>query len=416
MAAIDMSMKQAAKENKRSTGKRKRSVRNRLYQLALSHFNKSIQHLSSIFTARDYCLSYADKEMAVMTNMMYIGISGTLEDETQVHTHYKNLLRLLGSIEFGNEHPLEARQGILSYDGLLSLVLAMDGFVSSTPEVPDKAWKIAIPQYDPFANITQAYLSFLRLMSDYIASQDTAQGRISVGTSNPVLGAQESPLQQFENKLDDFRTNATHSLTSEEEESVQVMKLNVDVLKIKARCAAQTRREDIIREEQALSHILERVETILSSSASWSGEQPYLYSLSYGTLLVVVVSRTHSVDIRRRGIAMIRKRPFKDGGISSSETVAYFEALIKHDLAGPTRTRASQLAGNLVIPTYPDAGLAPGVQFDGTRECECISGVFVCHDHKMVSLKRDSISETPSFELISRYEQRNQMAATRYYI
>lgn len=34
----------------------------------------------------------------------------------------------------------------------------------------------------------------------------------------------------------------------------------------------------------------------------------------------------------------------------------------------------------------------------------------------MVSLKQDSISETPSFELLSRYEQRNNMPATRYYI
>lgn len=436
MAAIHLSTKkQASKAQMQIKSSKEEMVKDHKYVLALSHFSKSIQHLSSIFTARDYQLSYADKEMAIMTNMLYIGISGTLEDEVQIHTHYKNLLRLLGSIRFGNEHALETRRGILSHEGLISLVMAMDGFVSSEPDVAedgDAAWTITIPQYEQFASVTQAYLSFLRLLGDYIASQDAAQGRISVGASKPVLSAQVSPLRQFERSLAEFRATSMHSLSLEEEESVELLQLNVDVLKIKEHCAAQTRRQDIIREEQALNLILDNVErrlspspasSVSSSSSSPSSstfsletEQPYLYSLSYGTLLVVVISRTHSVEIRRRGIAMMRRRPFKDGGISSDETVAYFESLIKHDLSGPSRTRASQMAGNAVIPTYPDAGLAPNAQFDGTRECECISGIFVCHDHKMVSMKRDSISETPGYELISRYEQRNNMAPMRYYL
>lgn len=133
---------------------------------------------------------------------------------------------------------------------------------------------------------------------------------------------------------------------------------------------------------------------------------PFMFSPSFGNLVENIVSRLGNLAIRRRGIKIMRKWPYKESGTRSEDAIVFIEAAIEHEITGPARTRASQLAGNPVLPMYEN-GEVEGREFDGTKACECIIGLFVCLEHKWSQFRVDSTSERPCHEFISKYELRN---------
>lgn len=112
----------------------------------------------------------------------------------------------------------------------------------------------------------------------------------------------------------------------------------------------------------------------------------------------------------------MRKWPFKEGSERSAESAAFLELVLQHEISGPERTRAWQLAGHPAKSRF-SADYVNREPFDGTRECDCILDVFVCRDHKLAAYRLvnpESTGEPPFVELSSSYEQDYNMPFTRY--
>lgn len=416
-AALSLSMQNGAAA---APGARPMISRNYQYQLALMHFNKSIQKLSQQLTeCRDHP-TYADKEMAVMTNLLYIGIVGILDDVAQTSSHYQNLLRLLEAFKFGDEHPSERTGSLLAHEDLISLVLSLDGSFSHTGTGVqlrwDRSWVVKLPTYEVFTSITQAYLAFLPHVSYILLDRETVMGLPGDGVAKRA--AWRSLTRRFGYCLDDYWLLRSASCTEEERLCVRIMQHYMETFKVADQTAAATCPADVIRGLKRYKPILDRLEKSLQATSRgslsrslYSLGKPYLYSPSYGSLLELLATRMHDAADRRRCIALMERYPYKERGTRSDEKAAFFEAVIQHEITGPARTRASQLAGQAVIPTYRHKDGS----FDGTKECECVSEIFVCGDHRAIGYELDNESDPPNYSILSQYEQRVGMPTTQYF-
>lgn len=411
------------------------------YLLALAHFHKSIQHLSAALR-RQRC-SCADQEMAILTNVLFIGITGMLEDPHQIRSHYKNLFLLLQSFRFGGDDPSSSqddvygerkrRRGIMDHDELRSLVLLLEASYPYSWDVGD-AWVVQIPSYDKFTSVTQAYTEFLLIL----------HARLRVRRPRPLVTGQHAPggpsvllrdVVAFEAKLADLERSivaAGEVLDQSSADAIEYMRQHMKVLGIRQRGSMRTCREHLIQDEQGLMAVLDYLERQLCSpqspfssspaaSPSTEGEPPtegnpppFVFSPSFGQLLEMLTYLLGNLTIRRRAVDLMRRYPYKEGGSRSEESLACLDAMISHELSGPELTRASQLAGMPIRPTYHNGGLSDR-QFDGTRECECIYGLFICREHKVGDFRLNVTSKTPCHEVANRYEMRCGLSYTRYY-
>lgn len=425
------------------------AARNHQYLVALSHFHKAMLHLSKTLNARRISntkFSYADQEMAILTNLLFIGITGMLEDPQQIQSHYKNLFRLLESVHFGDD---DVHDGIMDHDELRTVVLDLEGSYPYGYDLSDDQ-AVKIPRYDSFMSLTHAYTEFMVML----------HGRLACGRPKPPVkgqGAAGGPAVKmrqavaFEANLAAFEKDAeaAGSLDQDTVDAIEYMRQHVRVMILRHRANMRTCREDVIRDEEGLEPVIEYLEQQLSASAASSSPSsyssssspssfsssarpssspasssqtipgaeaspPFVFSSSLGVLLEMVTFEVSSVSIRRRAIDLMRRFPYKEGGSRSEETVACTEAMILHDLSGPERTRATQQAGMPIRPTYENGGLKDR-EFDGTRECECIRDLFVCREHMVTSFRLNVESERPYNELASRYEVRYGLPHTKYY-
>lgn len=417
LAASNLSVKQA---NIQPDSNLRKS--NHYYREALTHFNKSIKHLSKVLQERDGTpnFSYMDKEMLLMTNILYFGVVIMLNDPGSIASLHKHFILLLDRLRFGDDEPAVCR-GIMGYDELLAVVLCIDGCGGCKEELQlryTRPWAVKVPSYESYKSTAEAYIDFLPLVHWNLKSQDEAA--LARDASKPALATRLAQLRRFERKL----TDLLHSLsppTREDREAIEYMQHYVDVQKINEQSAHKTNRLDVITEERKLLPVLDYIDRSFSqSSGSYSspGQQsspPVRYSHYSGYLLERIVSWTHSEEVRRRSIDLMRKWPYVAGNKYNYNSSAFYEAVVEHELAGPTRTRASQLAGHPIIPEYVNGGLIDRV-FDGTRHCECIPALYVCSDHRLGSLRVQIKSKPRYFSLASVYEVRHNLGFARYYL
>lgn len=382
--------------------------------------------MSKALQERDGRLSYLDKEMLLMTNILYYGVANMLNDPIQILFLHKSFILLLEKLRFGDDDSSQYR-GILGYNELLALILCIEGCGGCNEDLPSRStrsWTVRIPMYETYKSTTEAYISFLPLVHGNLQSQEEAKlaRQVSVGASATRL----AQLCRFERKLADLLLTLSPP-TPEDRTAIAYMQHFVHVHKIKEQSTSKTNRLDIIIAEGKLNPILDyidqslsqssaMVESIATSSCSPGQDSPALrYSHYSGYLLERIIGWTHSEEIRRRAVALMRKWPYREGDKYSYTSAIFYEAVVEHDLTGPQRTRASQLAGNPILPAYENGGLVDRI-FDGTRECECVRGLFVCSDHKLESLRVQIKSEPRYFALASRYEARYNLGFTRYYL
>lgn len=427
LAAIHLSTKQGSARPNSTVSTSSQSVpRNYHYVVALEHFNKSIRHVAQALQGHQgRSVAYVDQEMAIMTNIVYIGIAAMLDDTQQLWSHWKNLVLLLESVRFGEGNPA-ARRGILEYEDLLSIVLSLDGnhpFLEDFPYRWRRSWVVKLPQYSSYASTTQAYIGMLGSWYRYL------QPRELMSVSNTSNGSNYayrlSVLNRVERQHADFaRSPGATAASPEDYHSLQYIHQVVRMLKVDIRFKTRTRRADAMRDEQEFASIVEYVAAALAKSPVSAepysqSTPPFQFSPSFGSLIENVNGRAHSVPIRRRALEVMRKWPFQEGGNRSSESVAFEELVIAHELSGPERTRARQLNGHPTLSKYPD-DYTDRAPFDGTRECECIlegGGAFICRDHKLSTYRfvnATSPEGAPLIELISSYEERAGMPWTRH--
>lgn len=246
LAAIHLSTKQGGTRPRctASTSSRPRP-RNYHYVVALEHFNKSIRHLaqalqghqgSSSSSSSSGSLAYADQEMAIMTNILYIGIAAMLDDTWQLWSHWKNFVLLLESMRFGDGDPAACR-GILGYEDLLSIVLSLDGNSPILEDLPyrwRRSWAVKLPQYSSFASTTQAYIGMPGGLYKYLQPREVMSAN---NGSNATNYAQRiSVLNRLERQQADFaRSPAAAAASPEDYQSLQHMRQFVRMLRIRER-------------------------------------------------------------------------------------------------------------------------------------------------------------------------------------
>lgn len=193
-----------------------------------------------------------DKGMAIMTNQLYIGIAGIIDDEWQIQSHQKNLLRLLESFRFGendedvdnNNNNNTSQEGIMYHDVLFSLILSIYGEIIPTPEIQhrwDRKWPVKVPMYDAYDVRLHFVLPPIMLK---LLDQDIPY--ISAPTVSIRLEPWHNHLRQFRRNLDKFQSSA-RSWSREEQKSLEIIRQNIELLNIKARRPYAKTRDEFIR-------------------------------------------------------------------------------------------------------------------------------------------------------------------------
>lgn len=381
------------------------------------HFNRSIQQLSIVVEERRGELSYMDKEMLLMTNILYYGIVTMLNDVTQVILLHKSFLSLLEKIRFGEDDPSQCR-GIMGYNELLALVLCLDGN-KGNEELPPRSkreWVVGVPCYESFRSTSEAYIAFLPLVHWYLQSDDGI--KLPRDTTNKAAAATRlAQLSRFEKGLGELLSTLSPP-TPGDRAAITYMHYYVQVRKIHEQCALARNCLQIMKEEEKLIPILGYLERILGQTNSCSQDHNSLlmrYSHYSGYLLERIVGRTHNVEIRRRALRMMREWPYLELHAYSINTAVIYGAIIDYELAGPRRTGTSQLSGNPMSSDYENSSLLERV-FDGTCECGCIYGLYICRDHKIGGMRVQMKTTPRYFSLASRYEARHNLEYTRFYL
>lgn len=385
------------------------------YRLALTQFNKSIRHVVKVVGAGTSAskdtnssssnLTKAEQNIVIMTNILYVAITGMLEDTTLLQLHFGNLLKLLESLRFGDDDAdVAAHDGMLGHDELFALVLGLDGTIKGDENLPwrdERSWVLKPRTYPAFASVTQAYIAFLPLCKPALTSHprppDTLQ---PVVTGNYLLVTRD-----FIRKLDALERSGV-IVSEQDQQAVEFLHMYARVIEIWAN--PRTSRQDEIKADENLMPFLEQIDQRMSQqsprSATYPQEpMPIVFSLTLCQILEFLATKPFNMHIRRRAIELMRKWPCKENGRSSDEQVFLYTCLIQHDLGGPARTRDHQLAGHPSVPRYENGSLTDR-EFDGTRECECVRELYVCNSHRLRDYRIYNNADPPYVHLACLYE------------
>ncbi|CEJ93354.1 hypothetical protein VHEMI08947 [[Torrubiella] hemipterigena] len=153
------------------------------------------------------------KEMMIITNIMYIDISSILEDTKQTTKHRINLIRLLEHWRFGDEDPV-SRRCVLAYDDLLSIVLVIDGNLDPCAELPhrqERPWAFRLPTHASFMSTTQACMGLLYILYYRLHDEDRS---IEPGFDGPGrFAARRRQLALYVAKLDHYERSTKYMTT-----------------------------------------------------------------------------------------------------------------------------------------------------------------------------------------------------------
>lgn len=363
---------------------RVRSPSNSHYVLALTYFNKSLRCLAQMLTDRQGSLQYMDKEMVIMTNIMYIGICSMLKDSPQSVLHAQNLANLLEKLRFGEESPSD-RRGILRYDDLLSVVLAIDGSTDITEGFQhrwEREWVVAVPKYAAFSSVTEAYIGLLPFMHSGLNDEAIAR------TNRKALQGQ---IKTYAAKLDEFQYGRQFD-NSNDWESLQTIRLHLRFLNIRAQKRVEHGTTEYALVERKTNALLDEIDQVLSSrivSAPYMGHEgipTFSFSPALGCLLESIFDKTFNVSIRRRVLSMMKKWPYREGGISSGQSAAMFDAAMQHELRG-------SLSG---------------------QDCKCIPHVYVCTQHTFGWYCIRNTGAGQVLMVKNRFEYENDLPSTSY--
>lgn len=392
--------------------------RNHHYLLALTHFNKSIRSLRDSLAGKSLDqLSYMDKEMVLMTNILFMGICAMLEDNIQLQTHYKSFTNLLSTMRFGDEHPAH-RKGIMSFEDLLAVILAIDGSLEGSAVYETRwarPWVVNVPSYDTLESVTQAYIEFLPFTYNGLNKQTELA---NVAYDGPMRGTyRRNKMAAFEEKLTAL-VNGKNRLNSQDLEAIESMRLQLQVIKVKDEIFRKPNREAVMKYELGLFQILDHIDDLLTRTARVDGPYsdetaPITFSPSLGSPMEMLAAFPNNANLRRKAIELIRKWPFKENGSRSDEEAASYELILKHSLTGPERTKHWQKKGIPIHPTFPNGSLKEG-EFDGLAGCECIYERYICRDHRIGRFTKEHAANPPRMGLMNFYERRNELGFTWY--
>ncbi|CEJ82707.1 hypothetical protein VHEMI02756 [[Torrubiella] hemipterigena] len=422
LTAIYKSIKVDKKSLRRVFGSNSTSspTRNQLYQHALVHFNKSIQALAKSMASCPSDLSrisYRDKEMIIMTVILYIGLCGMLSDDHQLKSQCESFSRLLEAMQFGEEDPV-SRNGIMSYNDLLSIILIIDVSIYEQMGLPGRwtrKWTVQCPQIDSFTCMTDAYLAmlptqFLRLFKYEDVMAPSHQGSMKTRFRLDMLESYVARLGAFK--------ESQRLITPHDRQTLEILDLIMELSFIREEIILAETRDEAIAANEKMLLALDKVDAAMGRMSSlgtaFSLEPPpYIFAPSLGRLLQIFLAVSSSPKVRRRGVELMRKWPYSEVGIRSDEAIAIMEIVQHHVATGPARTLPYQQSGLPILSSFKSNDGAE-LTFDPLNSCECIPDVFICRDHKMGDYEKDVYGPSPRYGIVSWYELRHNLPHTWY--
>lgn len=382
--------------------------------MALEHFNKSLRHVGQTVSqcaADNSPPTYIQKEMILLANIMYIGISGLLGDEAQLTQHRLNLVKLLNHWRFGDEAPA-SRKGVTTYSDLISILLLIDGDVAANSiDRRQRPWALRVPRYERFTSTTQAYTALLPIL---FCSLNYNDHHFDPDFNKPGRSAlRESQLAEYSRKLIALEGDPRLVTTCDTGPLATIRTIS-QVLHLQASLALQTSRGGFIKVQNKLYDIVDQIATTMPETSASQQKEPPFINFSLRSFCVIRLILDHLADgrTRRRALGLMRQRTYKHVGESSHELLAKYVAKFELEASGPERTRPWQRAGIPVEPTFPGRD----VWFDGCAGCECIPDVFVCRDHRFRELKVVTEGGRRVVLLRGAYESRHDLPWMRVYL
>lgn len=420
LTAIYKSIKVDKKSIRRVFGSTSNPTRNQLYRHALVHFNKSIQALAKSMASYPSDLSqisYRDKEMILMTSILYIGLCGMLSDDHQTKSQCESFSQLLEAMRFGEEDPM-TRNGIMAYKDLMSIILIIDSSIYQQMGLPgrwDRKWIVQCPQIGAFTCMTDAYLAMLPTQFMSLVKAEVAMAPNSQGPRKNRFRL--DMLECYVARLDIFK-HSQRSFTSHDLETLNTLDLLMELSFIREEIMLSKTREESIAASEKLLLAFDRVDAAMGRlstlGAAFSSEPPpFTFAPSFGRLLQIYLAVTHSPKVRRRGIELMKKWPYSEVGSRSDELVAIQEITDHHAATGPARTLPYQQAGLPIFSSFQNND-GSELPFDPLNSCECIPDVFICRDHKMGDHQTDVYGPSPRYGVVSWYEKRHNLPHTWY--
>lgn len=390
-------------------------ARNHQYITALVHFNKSLRYLAEAVAQYRDDTPYMQKEMIIITNIMYIGISSILEDTKQTTKHRINLIRLLEHWRFGDEDPV-SRRGILAHDDLLSILLVIDGNLDPCAELPhrqERPWAIRLPTHASFTSTTQAYMGLLYFLYYRLHDKNEFRGPELDGPGK--FAARRHLLALYVAKLDHYERSKKY-MTPHDLESLKTIRLVLKVYGMKEELLATETRESFVKEQRRIYPILEEIDELLAQTSPLAkpfstSTPPVNFSLRPFCVMDIILAIYMDSYVQRRSLELLEKWPFNNIGETSFLIHSLYSAKFKFEAGGPERTMSYQKSGLPINPTYPFGGLEEG-EFDGCSGCECVAEVFVCRDHRLTNYEAQTIGSQQSAIFRCRYESRNNLPWT----
>ncbi|CEJ92376.1 hypothetical protein VHEMI08031 [[Torrubiella] hemipterigena] len=390
--------------------------RNQLYRYALMHFNKSIQYLATVVSSYGENLGnmrYKDKEMIIMTNILYIGLCGVLRDEQQVTSQCWNLVNILETMKFGEEDP-SSRRGIMAYKDLLSIILIIDTVISQQTSLPERwarKWVVKCPAVNRFTSMTDAYLALLPTQYPNLLDRETF---VSPQDQGPLrTNVRLDMIEEYNANLDAFvRSGCT--FTPSERETIDALQLFMDASVLREQAILATTREEVRIVNDKIFLILDRFEQGMARTSLVDGPYsteppPFVFGPSYGKVLQIMIIISSRPEVRWKGIELMRKWPYNEATNRSEAIVSLYEAMMEHCRTGPERTLPFQKSGLPIAIRLSDSNVDP---YNG---CECIPDYHICGGHKMGNYERDLIGPSPRVGILSWYERLNNLPISAWY-
>lgn len=415
LTAIYKSVKVDNKPIRPAMGTILRLPRNHLYVLALEHFNKSIQHLAkavAIHSGDMAGMRYRDKEMILLTHLLYIGLCGMLSDDRQITSQCKVFSNIVEAMRFGDDGPT-SRSGIVAYEDLLSVILVVDNSVSEAVGLPNRwhrSWTVKCPSFARFTTITQAYISLLPTQFPHLLQREEVLTSDNMPVKRPI---RLEMLRSFATKFAAFQQSAK-LVAPNDQETLQTIELIMEASWVREEVLLSKSRLEAIKANNKFHGILGKIEDAMTQvtarGEAYSEDAPlFIYAPSFGMLLQMILEVSNSPEIYRTTLKLLKRWPYNETNSRTQEEIWFRERIFQHCLEGPERTKPFQKSG---MPILSGFSQEPIVSDD--YACECIQNTYICREHRLGEYEKVVDMPLLKIGVVCWYEYRHKLPFTWY--
>lgn len=375
VAAMHERMKMTESENAKAATQM-------LYEFSLRQYNAAIRHLLDI--RRENVLTGDDQETLLMASILFNGLCCLQGDVQQAIIHARNGLQLFYLWRYWEQtyqtDTRRRRMSLLSAESLVMLISFTESqFMNRVANVPTTLLRCQIIPYKcsdmPFASITNAYVEFQNLYTGLLSATKFSDSPSCITLPLPRAEHRVAYRREFEvwkAKFEKFKQQST-LVTEEDTEGLLLLETLLTGVEVCLYVDINNAELDYDNYESAFSRIVDLAERVLSKRSYVAVDQGrgaplFSFSLSLCEELYWAGIRCRNGIIRRRVIALLKKWPRRDGIWDSKMIASTCEAVMRLEESAVWSV-------------------------DGTGPCcGCISGVFICNDHRVAGVDTEFLT------------------------